>query len=69
MGNTESFYHSSLSDNLFLVQLIMVTTRDFEEQMPPTVISEEELMGLIQRRWQSRLRTIRIIRFLLGSIW
>ncbi|WMV20479.1 hypothetical protein MTR67_013864 [Solanum verrucosum] len=59
MAKYDRFHHSSLSDNLFLVQLIMVTTRDFEEEMPRTVIFEEELMGLIQRRWQSRLRSIR----------
>ncbi|KAH0660227.1 hypothetical protein KY290_029754 [Solanum tuberosum] len=44
----------------------MVATTDFEEEMPPTIQlgekSEEELMGLIQRRWQLRLRSIIFLR-------
>ncbi|WMV20468.1 hypothetical protein MTR67_013853 [Solanum verrucosum] len=50
MGNTERFYHSSRSGNFFytmlsqsfLVHQIMLTTRDFDEQMQPREISEEE---------------------------
>ncbi|WMV20460.1 hypothetical protein MTR67_013845 [Solanum verrucosum] len=50
----------------------MVATTDFEEEMPPTIQlgekSEEELMGLIQRRWQLRLRSIIFLRAGVGLL-
>uniref|UniRef100_A0A3Q7FHG4 Uncharacterized protein n=1 Tax=Solanum lycopersicum TaxID=4081 RepID=A0A3Q7FHG4_SOLLC len=73
METTERFNHTSLRQPIllytmlsrrFLVYLIMITITDFEEEMPPTIQlgekSEEELMGLIQRRWKLRTQIYHI---------